>query len=246
MRFRIAGPGLALITLIAGAADAVAEQVCLPGTGLHCGPGRTDPGTQRYVTRPGRVYVGAPGQAGAALEGAAALVGIVGMLIDIFDRPSSTVSTVEPEDPHLAQIRREKADLLAQAAEANRRGIEYIKKGEDRTAAGYFKRAMQWADQVDDKVAVLTYKRNLFNAIAQGKLKEAIRLERQGSLVAAASLLDEADASARVAGGPELARAVREQRDKLLARNAALPPSQRQIVRARKACTRINGQVICD
>ena len=240
MRIRTVGPGLAaaFTALIAVVSDAAAEQVCLPGQGLQCGRGRVDPGAQRYVATPGRP--------GTALEGAAALVGIVGALLEMFDRGDTvSVPAEPPEDPHLAQIRREKADLLAQAADANRRGIEFLKAGEDRTASGYFKRAMQWADQVGDDAASRIYRKNFFNAIAQGKLKEAMRLEKLGLLLSASHQLDEADSDAERAGRSDLGRTVRDYRRQLVDRNLARPPSQREHVRAKKSCTQINGEYLC-
>ncbi len=189
--------------------------------------------SQRYDTRT------TPGQIGAAIGIAGALLGIIAELVDMF---GSDPASSAPSTPDYSG---ERNQMLGDAARLNREGIALMRAGEDRTAAQYFKRALQAAQEAGDAAAAEEYTRNLYNVLAQSELKEAIRLDQEGFFSEASRRLAVAHNYARKADRVDLAERIEKVRQQVYDKIEKLPASQRKEIKKTTECVLINGQHIC-
>ena len=229
---RAGGAAACVAVLLFSATSAWAERVCPPGTGLHCGSGRVDPGSSTYYDRNQRIAAG--------MEAAGALVTILSTLAGIVER--SAPSPQIERDVIREREQGERVEECRAAAAWAASGARQLKVGDEKSAEAHFAAAVQHAQNGHCGEPEVTYERLRHLARARHALNEAlIQIGSGAQKIDYDYLLRLAQYEANVAEQRDLAARIEAYR-----REAHEKTGKGQPFKKKTSCVEVNGQMMCD
>ncbi len=225
--------------VLIGASATEARQVCLPGTGLSCGSngGSYDPGPD-VVSRNQRIAAG--------MDAAGALVNLLGVVLDMVDRSSSSANGGDDDYDadrdvirRLEQGERVEECRMARAWEAS--GIRQLRVSDYTSAEAHFAAALQHAQNGHCDDLQESYERNISLAKAQEFMLSAIAFIGEKKYKEASNQLTQASWYASGAHERDLEKRILDYRRQLHDKIAKDTP-----FKERTTCIDVNGVQECD
>jgi hypothetical protein len=178
----------------------------------------------------------------AGLQGAAAMVQILAILIDMVE--SSSPSPEAEREEIRARERGEQLDARRKAAAWAASGLRQLKAGDETSAAAHFGAATQEATKAKDYDMAKVYQRNMNLALAQQALKLGLEHLGLGEKDKANAMFQYGLYYARLAKSDELAGQIA----KYLEANPYVMQTKKRPNNAKSpgSCLEVNGQLMCD